>query len=84
MIFFVLGVPGGKELRTWSFSTEKLFSYFTVISPIIIFIFCLGGSHLPYLLILLFAFRASLCFFSTISLFSFFPPMILYVIFMLI
>lgn len=38
------------------------------------FIFCLGGLQLLYLFILLFAFRASLCLFSTISLFSFSSP----------
>jgi len=70
----VLGVPGGKELQWWSFGIDKWFSHFTAISPIVIFIFCLGGLQLPYLFILLFAFRASLCLFSTISLFSFFSP----------
>lgn len=71
---FVLRVPGGKELWSWSFSIDKWFSHFTAISPIIIFIFCLGGLQLPCLFILLFAFRASLCLFSTISLFAFFFP----------
>lgn len=57
----LLGVPEGNELQLWSFGLDKWFSHFTAISPIVIFIFCLGGLQLPYLFILLFAFRASLC-----------------------